>query len=479
MGRVEGSTVQIDRIEAIGLDAACIAAKLYYANQVHFKKKNLPHLKILRISGPRKLKMSQQYPDISFLLKDLLKKLKMPKLSELWLMRVASKEKNAIKKFLNEYKDTLKSLEFELPVSMDLSLSILKEMLEFSKDIVSGKMPLKSLSFRLIRDVIGLFTYQKSKIDQLEKDNSPQHSNQVNGGNPKHSSALSHTSSTALSLIGAMNLSNRLGSNHDEANIADDESYKQILDQNEAKLRAITAKIVNALSDKVCLERLVYPGNVSKIRWKAINRLQTLRNLHIIISPNDMANSLDSLCTQCGHTLTNLKLSLLGISNDEGVVENGNYSSTDFKVEEDLMYHLDQNLKECTKLRHVRFMIGIDDSIGKVSIDSFCKFMVRHSSTLSSVELTCYYLTFDFDKLRREQSDKNGAPSKFYIPNVKQEIQEKLVNIFRSCNHLKRIRIQHATSHRKFVAVQKLFHDGKPHVVGVENLDHFVENQFL
>merc|ERR1712176_1422215 len=158
-----------------------------------------------------------------------------------------------------------------------------------------------------------------------------------------------------------------MGAAHDGMNLQeDDETYKQILDENEVKLRAITAKIVNALSDKVCFERLVYPGNVGKIRWNAINRLQTLRNLHIIISPKDMMQSLDALSVQCGHTLTNLKLSLHGLSNDES----DEFSSAD------VMHYLNKNLKECTKLRHVRLMIGIDGSIGRIAIDSFCKFMV-------------------------------------------------------------------------------------------------------
>eukprot|EP00488_Nonionellina_sp_1-RS-2012_P003525 TRINITY_DN751_c0_g1_i1.p1 TRINITY_DN751_c0_g1~~TRINITY_DN751_c0_g1_i1.p1 ORF type:complete len:191 (-),score=56.05 TRINITY_DN751_c0_g1_i1:17-589(-) len=179
-----------------------------------------------------------------------------------------------------------------------------------------------------------------------------------------------------------------------------------------------------------------------------------------------MMQSLDDLCTQCGHTLTNLKLTINGISRAD---------ETD-----DLLHHLNKNLRECTKLRHVRLVIGADihNDVGKVSIDSLCSFMIQHSSTLSTIEVHCYYLTFDLDKLKRDQSDKIGVSSKFYIPDVKQELQERLEDLFFSCNHLKRIRIQHVTSHRKFVAVQRLFH-GKPHTVGVENLDHFVENQFL
>merc|ERR1712176_135598 len=133
-----------------------------------------------------------------------------------------------------------------------------------------------------------------------------------------------------------------MGAAHDGMNLQeDDETYKQILDKNEAKLRTITAKIVNALSDKVCFERLVYPGNVGKIRWNAINRLHTLRNLHIIVSPNDMKESLADLCKQCGHTMTNLKLSLHALSDDDG------YSSGD------LMFDLNASLKQCSKLRHV------------------------------------------------------------------------------------------------------------------------------
>ena len=490
---------KLTQLRQLDLMLPALQANYIMPTKMLNKSCKMLELTVLRISGPRKLKLSQQYPDISFLLRDFLKKIKMPKLTELWLMRVASKEKNTIKKFLNEYKSTLKSLEFELSISMNNSLTMLKEVNEYAKDITPSKTPLKSLSFRLIRDPIGLFTYQQNKLD----DNKNKTNNKLDDNKDKNGSNSNNAS--PLSLIGAMNLRNTSRLNASYMNMKNDQQlYKKILDENEFKIRTLCAKIVNEFSDKVCFERLVYPGNVGKIHWNAINRLQTLRNLHIIIQPSDMLQGLDELCTQCGHTLTNLKLTVHGIGNDsdtEKMKKSKNLSV--FKIEQDLLYHLNKNLRECTKLRHVRLVIGdynnnnnnnsnnngnnnnnkknLDNNaneIGRVSIDSLCSFMIQHSSTLSTIELHCYYLTFDLDKLKENQSGKNGVSSKFYIPDVKQELQERLEDLFFSCNHLKRIRIQHVTSHRKFVAVQRLFH-GKPHTVGVENLDHFVENQFL
>lgn len=74
----------------------------------------MEQLKVLRISGPRKLKLWQQYPDISFLLRDLLKRVAMPRLEELWLMRVASTERHSVKKFLDGHSCSMKALELEL-----------------------------------------------------------------------------------------------------------------------------------------------------------------------------------------------------------------------------------------------------------------------------------------------------------------------------------------------------------------------------
>ncbi len=83
-----------------------------------------------------------------------------------------AQKRNTIYKFLNEYKSTLKSLEsleFKLPILLNNSLIILTEIYEYCKDIITGKITLKSLSFRLIRDIIGLFTYQKNKTNKIEK----------------------------------------------------------------------------------------------------------------------------------------------------------------------------------------------------------------------------------------------------------------------------------------------------------------------
>ena len=382
-------------------------------------------------------------------------------------------------------------------------MNILKETHEYSKDVVPGKTPLKSLSFRLHRDPIALFSYQQERVraGSLGKESGDDHTLHGHNGHSngflnrlfdgKSPSAMSDGGSPQ-SLFAGINLSNRFNAPTFMRN--DEELFRRLLDENAAKLEAVCCKIVNELSDKVCFERLVYPGTVSKVRWDGINRLKTLRNLHIVVKEGDVVHrGLDDFATHCGHTLTNLKLTVRDLSKQQD--------------HEDVLHHLNRNLKECTKLRHVRLLIGevVDHSVGdslgmkkengrsstvsnkprvdstevgRVSMDSLCRFMQQHSKTLSSLELHTFYLSFDLDEMKREQSDRNGIDSKFYIPDVKQALKDRLEDLFFSCSHLKRIKIQHVTSHRKYVTIQRLFH-GKPHTVGVENFDHFVENQFL
>ena len=97
------------------------------------KSVSMDRLKVLRITGPRKLKLSQQYPDISFLLRDLLKRIQMPRLEELWLMRVASTERHSVKKFLNEHAASIVALELELVRPFTHSLCYFSESQFISK----------------------------------------------------------------------------------------------------------------------------------------------------------------------------------------------------------------------------------------------------------------------------------------------------------------------------------------------------------
>merc|ERR1712061_111449 len=83
----------------------------------------------------------------------------------------------------------------------------------------------------------------------------------------------------------------------------------------------------------------------------------------------EIERGLDDLTTHCGHTLTNLKLTVRDMIPDDEEENNGDHGKDADDDREDVLCRLNSKLVECTKLRHVRLLIGemLNHSVNGVS----------------------------------------------------------------------------------------------------------------